>query len=59
MHWAARNGKFSIANLLFQVNASPTAVDKYGDTPAQYGKQSGHGDLAARLLEAEQAAALQ
>ena len=48
-----------IANLLLQANASPTAVDKYGRTPAQYAKLHGHGDLAARLLEAEQAAALQ
>ena len=55
---AARYGKSSIANLLLQANASPTAVDKYGKTPAQDAKQKGHGDLAARLLEAEQAAAL-
>ena len=58
MHWAAGSGKSSIANLLLQANASPTAVDKYGDTPAQLAKQRGHGDLAAMLLEAEQAAAL-
>ena len=58
LHYAAWNGKSSIANLLLQANASPTAVNKYGDTPAQYAKQRGHGDLAARLLEAEQAAAL-
>ena len=58
LHFAAYNGKSSIANLLLQANASPTAVDKYGGTPAQYAKQQGHGDLAARLLEAEQAAAL-
>ena len=56
--YAARYGKSSIANLLLQSNASPTAVDKYGDTPAQNAKRQGHGDLAARLLEAEQAAAL-
>ena len=41
-----------------QADASPTAVDKYGDTPAQYAKQYGYGDLAAMLLEAEQAADL-
>ena len=58
LHWAARTGKFSIANLLLQANASPTAVDKYRNTTAQYEKQNGHGDLAAMLLEAEQAAAL-
>ena len=58
MHYAARYGKSSIANLLLQANASPTAVDKYGDTPAQDAKRKGHGALAARLLEAEQAAAL-
>ena len=34
-----------------------TAVDKCGRTPAQEAKQYGHGDLAAMLLEAEQAAA--
>ena len=58
LHYAARYGKSSIANLLVQVNASPTAVDNGGDTPAQDAKQYGHGDLAAMLLEAEQAAAL-
>ena len=58
LHLAAYNGETSIANLLLQANASPTAVDKYGDTPAQDAKQKGHGDLAARLLEAEQAATL-
>ena len=58
LHYAAYYGKSSIANLLLQANASPTAVDKYGYTPAQRAKQKGHGDLAARLLEAEQAAAL-
>ena len=58
LHWAADNGKSSIANLLLQANASPTAVDNYGYTTAQRAKQQGHGDLAARLLEAEQAAAL-
>ena len=58
LHCAAHKGETSIANLLLQANASPTAVNKDGDTPAQYAKQRGHGDLAARLLEAEQAAAL-
>ena len=58
LHWAARYGKSSIANLLLQANASPTDVDKYGRTPAQYAKQYGHVDLAAMLLEAEQDAAL-
>ena len=58
LHIAALHGKSSIANLLLQANASPTAVNKDGRTPAQYAKQRGHGDLAARLLEAEQAAAL-
>ena len=58
LHVAARNGESSIANLLLQANASPTAVDKFGYSPAQYAKQQGYGDLAAMLLEAEQAAAL-
>ena len=58
LHVAADNGKSSIANLLLQANASPTAVNKYGYTPAQLAKQQGHDDLAARLLDAEQAAAL-
>ena len=39
LHYAARYGKSSIANLLLQANANPTAVDKYGDTPAQDAKQ--------------------
>ena len=58
LHVAAYSGETSIANLLLQANASPTAVNKYGDTPAQYAKQQGHGDLAAMLLEAQQAADL-
>ena len=58
LHYAALNGKSSIANLLLQTSANPTAVDNGGRTPAQDAKQQGHGDLAARLLEAEQAAAL-
>ena len=56
MHWAAFYGKSSIANLLLKANARPTAVNNDGRTPAQYAKR-GHGDLAAMLLEAEQAAA--
>ena len=58
LHWDAFYGKCSIANLLLQANASPTAVDKYGRTPAQDAKHNGYGDLAARLLDPEQAAAL-
>ena len=58
LHYAALNGKSSIANLLLQANANPTAVNKNGRTPAQYAKHQGHGDLAAMLLEAEQTAAL-
>ena len=58
LHFAAFYGKSSIANLLLQANASSTAVNKDGRTPSQYAKQEGHGYLAARLLEAEQAAAL-
>ena len=58
LHYAALNGNSSIANLLLQANASPTAGDKNGETPAQDAKQQCHGELAARLLEAEQAAAL-
>ena len=58
LNLAAYYGKSSSANLLLQANASPTAVNKNGDTPSQCAKQQGHGDLAAMLLEAEQAAAL-
>ena len=58
LHIAAYNGKTSIANLLLQTNASPTAVNKDGYTPAQSATHQGHGDIAARLLEAEQAEAL-
>ena len=58
LHYAAWNGKSSIANLLPQANASPTVVDKNGRTPAQRAKHCDHGDLAAMLLEAEQAGAL-
>ena len=58
LHYPALNGKSSIANLLLQANASPTAVNKYGRTLVRRVKQQGHGDLAARLLDADQAAAL-
>ena len=58
LHYAALNGKSSIANLLLQANAIPTAVNKYGSTPAQYAKLHVHGDLAVMLLESEQAVAL-
>ena len=58
LHYATWNGKSSIANLLLQANASLTAVNKDGRTPAQCAKQRGHGDLAAMLLEAEQAASI-
>ena len=58
LHIAALNGKSSIANLLLQANASPTAVDKYGRTPAQRAKHQGHADLAASIMESEQAGAL-
>ena len=58
IHLAAYIGKSSIANLLLQTNAIPTAVNKDGRTPAQYATHQGHGDLAAMLLEAEQAEAL-
>ena len=58
LHFAASHGKSSIANLLLQTNASPTAVKKDGRTPSQSAQHQGHGDLAARLLEVEQAAAL-
>ena len=53
LHLSAQYGKSSIANLLLQANASPTAVNKYGNFPPQLAKQWCHGDLAARLLEAE------
>ena len=58
LHYAALNGISSSANLLLQANASLTAVNKYGRTPAQYATHQGHGDLAAMLLEAEQAASI-
>ena len=58
LHYAALNGKSSVANLLLHANASPTAVNKDGRTPSQYAKQQGHGNLAVMLLEAEQSAAL-
>ena len=57
LHLAAVNGKSSIVNLL-KINVIPTAVDKFGYSPAQYEKRRGYIDLEARLLEAEQAAAL-
>ena len=56
LHFAAANGKAQVVDLLLQAKASPTAVDKDGDTPAQMAEQQGHADLAARLRQAEQAA---
>ena len=58
MHLAAYIGKSLIANLLLQTNASPTAVNNDGRTPAKCATHQGHSNLAAMLLEAEQAAAL-
>ena len=57
LHWAAFYGKAQVVDLLLQAKASPTAVDKYGRTPAQWAEQLGNHDLAARLRQAEQAAA--
>ena len=53
LHWAAFYGESSIANLLLQANASPTAVNKNGRTPVQYAEQTGHGELAERLRQAQ------
>ena len=57
LHWAALNGHAVVADLLLGANASPTAVDKYGKTPAQLAEQRGHRELAERLRQAESRAA--
>ena len=57
LHWAARFGHAAVAELLLQANASPTAVNKNGETPADMAKQSGHHELAKRLLECQHGAA--
>jgi hypothetical protein len=42
---------------MLPANTCPTAVDEYGDTPADSAKQEGHDELAKRLLECQQGAA--
>ena len=57
--WLAKLKREEPLLILVQTTSIPaSAVDKGGNTPAQYAKRRGYGDLAAMLLEAEQAAAL-
>ena len=46
-------GRARVADVLLQANASTTAVDKAGDTPVQDAEQTGHGELAERLRQAQ------
>ena len=57
LHRAAANGHAAVAGLLLDANASPTAVTKYDDTPADLAKQNGHPELAKRLRECQPGAA--
>ena len=57
LHLAAEYGQAAVAELLLQANASPTAVDKSGKTPADIAKVNWHPELAKRLLECQQGAA--
>ena len=53
LHWAARNGRARVADVLLQANASTTAVTMAGRTPVQVAEQNGHGELAERLRQAQ------
>ena len=57
LNWASRNGHAAVVTKLLQANASPTAVNKDGKTPADIAKQYWHDELAKRLLECQQGAA--
>ena len=48
------NGHAAVAELLLDARASPTAADNNNKTPADIAKQTGHPELAKRLLECQQ-----
>ena len=57
LHDAAYNGHGVVVDMLLQANADTAAINKYGDTPAQYAKQAGHTELAKRLRQAQSSTA--
>lgn len=51
LHVAAKAGQVSQAELLTVYGADPGAPDSKGKTPIAYARESGHNDLAERLVE--------
>ncbi|XP_076876718.1 ARF GTPase-activating protein GIT2b isoform X2 [Brachyhypopomus gauderio] len=51
LHVAAKAGQVLQAELLTVYGADPGAPDSSGNTPIDYARQSGHQDLADRLVE--------
>ncbi|KAI4873885.1 hypothetical protein NFI96_034242 [Prochilodus magdalenae] len=51
LHVAAKAGQVSQVELLSVYGADPGAPDAKGNTPIEYARQSGHSDLADRLVE--------
>ncbi|XP_028269089.1 ARF GTPase-activating protein GIT2a isoform X10 [Parambassis ranga] len=51
LHVAAKAGQVSQAELLTVYGADPGAPDSNGKTPIDYARESGHHDLADRLVE--------
>ena len=49
LHWAAANGRGSIAELLLGRGADPAAIDKRRKTPADLARDAGFAELAERL----------
>uniref|UniRef100_A0A1A7XYY3 G protein-coupled receptor kinase interactor 2a n=1 Tax=Iconisemion striatum TaxID=60296 RepID=A0A1A7XYY3_9TELE len=51
LHVAAKEGQISQAELLSVYGADPGALDSNGKTPMHHAKETGHHDLADRLVE--------
>ena len=52
LHWAAMEGKDSVATQLVNVNANVNAVNNFGDTPLHWAAFYGHAIVADLLLGA-------
>ncbi|XP_050728597.1 ARF GTPase-activating protein GIT2-like isoform X4 [Eriocheir sinensis] len=53
LHVAARAGQSSQVELLIVYGADPGAVDPQGYTPAHYGSEANHPELAGHLIECQ------
>ena len=51
LHLAAASGHAAVADLLLDANASLTATDDFGETPAQIAELGGNHALAKRMRE--------